>query len=140
MTLKQLTDALNTIALEQPAINTAVKSGNIYDLNEMRNARFGVFCATQQTHNYDVETAEMEYRFWLYYVDRLKSNESNKIDAQSTAIQVINNILRTLEKEYDVEVTDVVYTPFTESFSEMCAGQYASVTISVYDEGCTDIY
>lgn len=140
MTLKQLTDALNTIALEQPAINTAVKSGNIYDLNEMRNARFGVFCATQQTHNYDVETAEMEYRFWLYYVDRLKSNESNKIDAQSTAIQVINNILRTLEKEYDVEVTDVVYTPFTESFSEMCAGQYASVTISVYDEGCVDEY
>lgn len=140
MTLKQITDALNAIALEQPAIRTALEKGNIYELNSMRDARFGVFCATQQTHEYNLETAQMDYRFWLYYVDRLKSNESNKIDAQSTAIQVINNILRTFQKIYDVDVTDIVYTPFTESFSEMCAGQYASVTISVYDDGCTDIY
>lgn len=136
MTLKQLIDALNAIAMEQPAIRTALEKGNIYELNSKRDARFGVFCATQQTHEYNLETAQMDYRFWLYYVDRLKSNESNKIDAQSTAIQVINNILRTLEKEYDVEVSDIVYTPFTESFSEMCAGQYASVTISVDDDGC----
>lgn len=140
MTLKQITDALNAIALEQPAIRTALEKGNIYELNSMRDARFGVFCATQQTHEYNLETAQMDYRFWLYYVDRLKSNESNKIDAQSTAIQVINNILRTFQEIYDVDVTDIVYTPFTESFSEMCAGQYASVTISVYDDGCTDIY
>lgn len=140
MTLKQITDALNSIALEQPAIKTAVESGNIYDLNEMRNARFGVYASVQQTHEYDIEDARMDYRFWLYYVDRLKSNEENKTEIQSTGIQVINNILRTLQKKYDVDINGITYTPFTESFSEMCSGVYCSVTISVFDDGCTDIY
>ena len=140
MTLKQITDALNAIALEQPAVRQAIESGNIYDLNEDRNARFGVFCATQQNHTYDLEEARMDYNFYLYYVDRLKSNEENKLEIQSTGIQVINNIMRTFQRLYDVDITNINYTPFTESFSEMCGGVYANITISVYDEGCTDIY
>ena len=137
MTLKQIKDGLDEIALRQPSVNTVIEDGNIYTLNEMRNVRFGVYCTTQREHTYNVETSRMQFNFFLYYCDRLKSNEENKIEAQSTGIQTINNILRVFQDKYDVDVSEVTYTPFTESFSEMTCGVYASVTITAYDDGCT---
>ena len=138
MTLKEIINALNKISIEQPVVGEYIKSGNVYDLNSERSTKFGVFCCTNATHEYQVENALMSYTFYLYYIDRLSSDESNKTEIQSTGISTINNIVRTFVDDYDVDVSNISYETFTERFSEMCAGVWGTVTISVYDDGCLD--
>ena len=138
MTLKQVIDQFNEIALKQPVISTVLGSGNIYDLNEDRNAKFGVFCLTQGTHSTDLSNGFSTYNFFLYYVDRLQSNESNKIEIQSTALETLKNILRTFIQETDSELTQADFQVFTESFAAVCAGAYATISIIVEDNNCIE--
>lgn len=142
MNLKDIVEALNSIALKQPAINEIIKSGNVYDLNENRNANFSVFCAVQRTHNYDLSNGRNTYNFFLYYIDRLQSDESNKIDIQSTGIEVLKNICRTFSLEYedDCEINNVDFEVFSQSFAQLCAGAYATISINCFDENCVDIF
>ncbi len=140
MTLVEVIDALNYISLQQPAVNQYIKSGNIYDLNEDRNARFGVFCCTQQTHSYDYNTGLNTFQFVLYYVDRQKSNADNAIQIQSTGIEVLKNVLRTFSKTYDVDLDTSDFVVFTESFAELCSGAFTTVNIQTYDDNCVVDY
>lgn len=142
MTLKEIFDALNTIALRQPNINQYIKSGDIYDLNNDRNAKFSVFCATQAVHTQNFDEGTMVYNWYLFVADRLKSDSSNKIDVQSTAIQTLSNILKTFADEYadEATITEASYDVFTERFSELAAGGYATVAITVDDNNCLETY
>ena len=142
MTLVEIINDLNRIALNQPAINEVLNSGDIYDLNSHRDAHFGVFCATQGQHIYDIEEQQMTYVFNLFYVDRLLSDNSNKNDIQSTGISTLKNIINTIREEnYEMEVPEVYFDTFTERFSELCAGAYASVKFVVdADNNCADIF
>lgn len=138
MTLKEVINALNTIALSQPDVNDYVKSGNIYDLNSDRVANYSVFCCTQGTHSYNFDNGLNTFNFILYYVDRLQSDGDNKIEVQSTAIETLKNIIRTFSKENDVEISNASFEVFTESFSVLAAGAYTSVSIVVDDENCIE--
>lgn len=140
MSLKEVIDSLNSIALLQPDINTYIKSGNIYDLSEDRDARYGVFCATQGTHSYDFVNGVNTFNFILYYVDRLQSDGDNKIEIQSAAIEALKNIIRVFIKQNDVDLTTASFEVFTESFSALCAGAYATISIEVDDDNCTEIF
>ena len=138
MNLKETIDKLNSIAISQPNVNDYVKSGNIYDLSENRNANFSVFCVTQGTHSYDFKNGYNIFNFVLYYVDRLTSDGSNKIEIQSTAIETLKNIIRAYCKETDVDITTADFEVFTESFSQLCAGAYTTISIIVEDTNCLD--
>lgn len=138
MTLKEVIDSLNNIALSQPDVNDYIKSGNIYDLNSERNAKYSVFCCTQGTHTYDFLQGENTFNFILYYVDRLQSDGDNKIEVQSTAIETLKNILRTFSHENDVDIQNASFEVFTESFSSLCAGAYTTVSIMVEDDNCLE--
>lgn len=140
MTLKEVIDELNSIALEQPDINSVIKSGNIYDLNSERDVIYSVFCCTQNTHNYDFSNGYNSFNFILYYVDRLQSDGDNKIEVQSTAIETLKNVVRTFAKRNDVDIPTASFEPFTESFSSLCAGAYATLTIEVDDDNCLEVY
>lgn len=141
MTLKEIFDKLNNIAILQPEISEIIKTGNIYTLNEMRNAKYAVFCAVQDVHNYDAVNDIMNYRFNLYYIDRLTSDKSNKIEVQSTGIETLKNILKTIERESDeIELNSIEFNVFTDSFDGLCSGCYCSVTISVPTDGCVDVF
>ena len=139
MTLEELFNTLNEIALRQPNIGEIIPTGNIYDLNSRRDAKFGVFCVTQGTHSYDAENVLTSFNFILYYVDRLKDNGDNKIQVQSTAIETLKNIILTLTHTSDVEIDACDFTVFTESFSQLCAGAYAAVKINAFDDGCVEL-
>lgn len=138
MTLKQVFDRLNEIALKQPEINEIIKSGNVYDVNTLRNIKYGVFCAVQDVHSADIVNSTNTYNFFLYYIDRLSSDKDNKIEIQSTAVESLKNILRTFYQAEDVEYSNVTFTPFTDSFDGLCAGAYATVGIIVPDDGCVE--
>ena len=138
MTLKQVIDKFNEIALKQPTISTILPGGDIYALNKERDIKFGVFCLTQGTHSTDLSNGFSTYNFFLYYVDRLQSNESNKIEIQSTALETLKNILRTFIQETDSELTQADFQVFTESFAQLCAGAYATIAVVVEDDNCIE--
>ena len=72
-----------------------------------------------------------EVNITLFYVDRLTSDQSNRKSIQSTATDVLGDIIHSLESN------SVTYTLFTEKFSDLCAGAYAEFTVTVeYTAGC----
>lgn len=139
MTLKEIIYEMEMIASKQPAINHIVKSGDIYDLNSDNDVRYGAFCVTQQQHT-EVE-GFVNFVFYLYYVDRLTSDKSNKVDIQSHGISTLSNIIRVLENNNDLEHSDIIYQPFVQRFASDCAGVYATVTITIpIEEMCGEDY
>lgn len=140
MTLQEIINGFNEISLKQPSIKEFISSGNIYSLSKERNARFGVFCCTQGTHSTNLVDGYSTYNLFLYYVDRLKSDETNKLEIQSVAIETLKNIIKTFVNKYDVEISTADFEVFTERFSEMCAGAYATVSVVTYSDNCVDYY
>ena len=140
MTLQEIINSFNEISIKQPNISQYIKSGNIYDLSQDRNAKFSVFCVSQGTHSTNITEGYSTYNLFLYYVDRLKSDESNKIEIQSVGIETLKNIVRVFKKNNDVEIDTIDFEVFTERFSEMCAGAYAILSIVTYDENCVEEY
>lgn len=140
MTLLEIINALNDISIKQPNIYEYIKSGNVYDLNSDRNAKFGVFCCTQGTHTSNVVEGYTTYNLFIYYIDRLKSDDSNKLEIQSVGIETLKNIVRVLSNKYDIEVSEINFEVFTERFSELCAGAYGTLSIISYEDNCLEEY
>ena len=71
----------------------------------------------------------------LFYVDRLVSDQSNRTAVQSLGITTLGDILDTIEGD----VISVNYTTFTEKFTDLCAGVFATVDITYpMDEICDE--
>lgn len=138
-TLKEIKVLIESIAEKQPNINTIVKSGDIYELNESGNIKYGAFCATQQPHT--EQGGFRNYNFYLFVVDRLVSTSTNKIAVQSNAIEVLSNIVNTLKNNDELEIENTItYTTFTQRFASECAGAYCYVSISVPLNNCFTDY
>lgn len=79
------------------------------------------------------------YNFTLFYTDRLVDNSDNKVSVQSTGINVLQQIINRLLQEYPMcEASNIDYTPFTEKFTDMCAGVFCDVVIDNPLENTTD--
>lgn len=141
MTLVEIYKKFSEIALEQPNIRTVILN-DVYKLNEYSSIKYGVFAITQQQH-YEEEGFRY-YALNLFVVDRLLEHLSNDIDIQSSAIEVLHNIIRTFveDVETDVEVEgNIQYQSFTQRFTDECAGVYASLTLRVpIDSLCGEEY
>lgn len=139
MTLKEIKILIETIADKQPNVNTIVKSGDIFDLNKKADVDYSAFCLTQQPHT---ETEDFRtYHFYMFYVDRLTADGTNKIAVQSTAIEVLNNVIKTLRNNDELElIGTITYNTFTQRFSSECAGAYCDISIEVPIEPCADDY
>ena len=71
----------------------------------------------------------------LFYVDRLVSDQSNRTAVQSLGITTLGDILDTIEGD----VVSVNYTTFTEKFTDLCAGVFATADITYpMDEICDE--
>ena len=140
MTLLEIIDLIKSTALNQPNVNSAVE-GDLYDyMNANPDISYSVVFLTQQTHR---ETEGFfHYNFYIFYVDRLQSDlESNRALIQSGGIRVLSNIIRTVCDSIDMEVPDVTYVPYSQRFSDECAGVYASVEFTVpIDDICAEEY
>ena len=139
MNLLQIITYINGLADAQPNINTIVKSGNIYDLNTAGDVEYGAFCLTQQPHN-DTD-GWRTYSFYLFVVDRLLADKSNKIEIQSAAMDALSNIINVLKNNDELEISEnVTYHTFTQRFASECAGCYALINISVPISDCSEDY
>ena len=139
MTLRDTILLLERIASEQPAIHTIVRN-NVYKLSDHPAVQYGVFAWTQGQHTGSLDSWAVGFRFTLFYVDRLTEDKQNQIEIQSTAVSVLDNILRGISAE-GVEVDPWTITTFNEDFADACAGAFASVRILVpQDSICVDTY
>lgn len=139
MTLLQVIRRLEEVALAQPPVASIVEN-DAYRLNELPDARYGVFAFTQGRHSGGATLGLRRYTFTLMYIDRLTEDHSNELEVQSTGDFVLDNILRTLADEW--EVSDWTIQTFTQRFADDCAGAYAEVTLGVPvgSGDCAEIY
>lgn len=139
MTLQTIIDTLKAIGLTQPNVRTATE-GDIYRaLDGNPSVKYGVFHLSQTTHH-ERENTDV-YGFNLFYVDRLEDDTANRTQIQSIGKSVIGNIVSTFCDRMDGEHSEITYTPFTERFTDECAGVYATLTFEVMKEwGCPEYY
>lgn len=138
MTLLQLIRIAEFVALKQPAIKTVVEN-DVFRLNALPNAKYGVFAWLQGTHQADVNESLQTFAFTFFYVDRLRTDGKNEIEVQSVGCEVLQNILRVLSDEFGVEVAEYTLTNFNQRFTDACAGTFASVRLSVpVESGCAE--
>lgn len=133
--LIQIVTKLKEIAESVPSINT-VSDENIYDLmNGNRQIKYGCFVISQGTHR--MLDNQMWFSFNLFYIDRLVDNlETNRLQVQSTAIDVLKNIINQFLEETNFDRTEVAFEVFTERFQDLCAGAYANLSIVVPIDDC----
>lgn len=139
MTLFNIIDTLKKISLTQPNIRTAT-DGDIFDkMNGNPSVKYGVFHVVQTTHTEDEQFDN--YGFNLFVIDRLEDDDANRISAQSTAKQILSNIIATFCETFDAEHEVITYLPFTQRFKDNTCGVWASVTMQVVkDYSCAESY
>ncbi len=130
MTLLETIKTMEVIASKQPSIKMVVEN-DIFRLNAKADARYGVFAFVQGEHSTAIDTNVITYAFTLFYVDRLKNDRSNQIEIQSTGIQTLDNILRTLDEMGVFVETGYSFQVFNQRFVDDCAGVMCRVSLSV---------
>ena len=137
MNLIDIVNNLKKIALTQPNINSAFE-GDVYEvLNSNPSVKYGVFHITQTSHN--EQDNWVKYGFNLFIIDRLLSDNSNKVAIQSHATNILSNIIKVFSEEFDAEFESINYQPFTQKFKDNCCGVYCSVIFEVQrDFGCAE--
>lgn len=112
-----------------------VGEGDIYEhLNSGDHKYPCVFLTVQ---NVESNGAQMTVTGSLFYVDVLLSDNSNKLQIQSTGLSTLQQIFMRLMENYpDFDLRTGRYTPFDEKFSDLCAGMFSNFTISFVDDTC----
>ena len=128
MTLMQMINLFEKVAQQQPSINMIVQQ-DVFRMNSAPSLKYGVFAWTQGQHSGSINGMST-FSFTLFYVDRLKEDQSNQIEIQSVGCETLSNILRMLD-EHDVEVGNYTMQTFNQRFTDECAGVFCNVTLSV---------
>lgn len=138
MTLAQVIDIFEKVAMQQPSINMIVRN-DVFRINSSPSLKYGIFAWTQGQHSGSI-AGMTSYAFSFFYVDRLKDDLSNQVEVQSAGCETIGNILRALE-EYDIEVGNYTMQTFNQRFTDECAGVFCNVTLSVPQvSACPETY
>ena len=135
MTLFEVYNLIKNIAKRQPNVHSIVNE--FIDLNR-EDAEYSSIVIQQTSHLR--EDGFMGYGFYLGYVDRLNETKENEILIQSTAIQVLNNILYRLGEINNIDLRYGQYQIFTQRFTAEAAGAYVAITILVPEGECAENY
>lgn len=130
MTLNEIIDIIKKIGLSQPNVNSS-SEGSIYEiLNANPSIDYANFHITQNKHTSNNQF--ITYNFIFFYTDRLMEGNTNKVAIQSIGIEVLSNVMRTLQAYYeDIDISNTDFQPFTERFSDNCAGVFSNVAIEI---------
>ncbi|MBQ3414521.1 MAG: hypothetical protein IJH39_04070 [Clostridia bacterium] len=131
MQLYTVVKSLEQIALTSPYIRSTGE-GSVYTImNENPHTRYAKFVISQLPHTQD-EYFDY-FNFNIFVIDRLCDDlESNRLQIQSVAKDVIYNTILTFERDfYGVTHTELRTTVFTEKFVDLCAGAYSQVTLKI---------
>lgn len=128
MTLWQVIQTFEQVAMQQPSIRMIVQH-DVFRLNSAPSQKYGVFAWMQNQHSIVVRGMQ-SFSFTFFYVDRLTADKGNTTEVQSVGVETIGNVLRTLD-EMDIAVESYTLQPFTQRFTDECAGVFCNVTLGV---------
>lgn len=137
-TLLQVIRAVEAIAKAQPGVAMVVPN-DVFRLNAIPDARYGVFAWTQGQHREDLEAGTLTVALTLFYVDRLTADKGNELEVQSVGVALLGNVVKAAQ-EAGIYVADLVrYNTFNQRFLDECAGVYCTVDLEVsLDWTCPD--
>ena len=130
MTLSETIRAIERVAKKQPSVKSVVRS-DIFRLNAIPDAEYGVFGWTQGQHSANIGSSLYTYRFTFFYIDRMTHDQGNQVEVQSVGVATLDNIVRGLGEigvEFDGECR---FTTFNQRFMDECAGVFCSVSLLV---------
>lgn len=136
MTLYNLVKTIKAYCKNLPNISY-VEEGDVYQLNSKADIDYPSIIITQTQHRGDLDNENNIYGFNIFAVDRLTSDNDNKLDIQSWAKEVLENICSFIEEEnLGLIIGEIIIQPFTERFEAECAGAYATVNIQIDNIYC----
>lgn len=140
MTLSDTIRAIESAAAGIPSVASIVRN-DIFRLNSLPNAEYAVFGWTQGQHSASVESSLVTFNFTFFYIDRLAADRKNEIEIQSVGIQVLDNIIRSLEVKTVYADNPYTFTTFNQRFIDDCAGVFTNVALTVpLSEICAETY
>lgn len=132
--LKDIALEIKDIASEIPNVNT-VRVGEITDLNR-GDVEYSAVVISIGDVEFDLEYGHKKCFFNLFYVDLQNDDESNLVDIQSHAVEVLINIVSVLyERNENLEIDRI--QPFSDRLQALCGGAMVSVGVTVaHDQSC----
>lgn len=135
MKLYELVDLLRKVSFSQPNIGDCFV-GSVTELNERQDINYPAIVITQDTHYIDETSDTEEFTFYIFAVDRLLSDGSNKVQIHSWANEVLIDIIKQLEDiNINIYNKSTIET-FTQKFDSICAGAFIKATFTVDIDDC----
>ena len=136
MNITNLLDTIVEIAKEVKTVRSAMK-GDVYAIWNSKEVKYASFVVSVRsvTRNDNART----YNLVLYYGDRMLQNFDNRTAIWDDATNTIQSVLNKLEAYTSCIISDDYEIKlFEQSFSDLLAGGYVELAISVEDElgGC----
>lgn len=136
MKYKEIVKIIKNISLALPDVQSFY-IGDVYEVNADQSVKYGSVVITNQEHSFDNINDRFQYNFVLFYIDRLTDDEANRTDVHTAAVSALKAIVQHLE-DYDVIINDFKFNLFRERFNDSCAGAYATLSVEVEDNDCTE--
>lgn len=130
MILREFIEYIKNVSLAYPTIKT-FGEGDIYETLNSGNNEYPCIFLTIESISSDEDAQTLNGT--IFYVDRLLDDSSNKLAIQTVGLTALKSIKEKLEEENYINFTNINYTPFTEKFSDMCAGMFAQCSIQLND-------
>lgn len=126
-------EALKVVSEQIPNVNSFYH-GDVYEINTKRDVRYMTVNVTNKEETIYEGDEYMQYRVYIFAIDRETEDDSNVIDVQSHCIDVLRAILESMDVY--VLTSNVVFHPFRERFNDDCAGAWAEVVFKVPVDEC----
>ena len=140
MTLTDTIRRIELVAASIPSVSSIVRN-DIFRLNSLPDVDYAVFGWTQGTHTASVVSSIITFNFTFSYIDRLRADKRNEMEIQSVGIQVLDNIIRTLDENGIYSENTYTFTTFNQRFLDECAGVFTNVALQVpLSELCAETY
>ena len=128
----QLINAIEVLAVKHNLVSSFVEGDNVFEVNSSDNL-YPVVYLTSKPHQLGHPTST--YNFYIYYVDRLLEDKSNRLYIQNSGMKAINDLILDI---IELDKTDCTYpisiNTFTEKFTDECAGVWAEISIETYND------
>lgn len=132
MNITNLLDTIVDIAKEVKTVHSSQK-GDVYSIWNSQEVKYSSFVVSIRsvTRNVNMRT----YNLLLYYGDRLLQSFDNKTAIWDDATNTIQSVINKLESYTNCIVNDDYnIILFEQNFSDLLAGGYVELSVSIEDE------
>lgn len=137
-TYEKLIKDIMATAISHPNVNASA-TGSIYDLlNGGKAEQYKAVILTPRT--VEIDDGMMTFNGILFCCDRETNDALDRFARQGESIATLHNILNTLRDENGYEIEQETYTVFSEKFTDVCAGAYVNLKITLPFGDCTELY